>query len=77
MVIVGGVSVLADGTCSPGLQRFSRHAGRSDGQALHEVPDSYGCLPRIFPLKYIKKQQQNLSSYCIAGNFEGSNVQKN
>jgi hypothetical protein len=45
VVAVGGVSVLAGVTCPPGLQRFSRHTGRSDGQALHEVPDSYGCLP--------------------------------
>ena len=39
VVAVGGVSLLTGGTC-PGLQRFSRHSGRSDGQALQEAPDS-------------------------------------
>ena len=49
----GGASVVegGGGACW-GLQRFSRHIGRSDGQALHDIPDSYGGLPLTFPLKY-------------------------
>ena len=39
MVAGGGASLFVGGAC-PGLQRFSRHTGRSDGQALHEAPDS-------------------------------------
>ena len=37
---MGGAPVVAVGGASPGLQRFSRHSGRSDGQALQDVPDS-------------------------------------